>query len=291
MEYREYRDRARYGREGSPEGRPGPARGRFGREWDDDPVSGWGGTWADDREYWEPRGQRRQGPGPSRPWGGYGREHDERGFWDRFGDEVRSWFGDEEAARRRMRDEGSDPRGQRGQPWKHRGPSTSPYGPPRYDWETERRGAWGYGAGARFGYDFGPGESWRWREGAEAAERPWWSAETWPHGREQGRGMFRGRGPRGYRRSDERMREDVCDLLTEHADLDASDMQVNVADGEVTLQGSVSTRSDKRLAEDLAASVSGVRQVHNQLRLREGELKQLDYEQPMPERDPRTRAA
>src|SRR5205823_11950575 len=33
------------------------------------------------------------------------RREDERGFWDRAGDEVRSWFGDEEASRRRARDE------------------------------------------------------------------------------------------------------------------------------------------------------------------------------------------
>ncbi|MBZ5581426.1 MAG: BON domain-containing protein, partial [Acidobacteriia bacterium] len=34
-----------------------------------------------------------------------------------------------------------------------------------------------------------------------------------------------------------------------------------------TLAGSVEDRSAKRLAEDLAASVSGVKDVHNQLRL------------------------
>src|SRR5262249_31569496 len=41
--------------------------------------------------------------------GYYGRE--DRGFFERAGDEVRSWFGDEDAQRRRERDERDEPRG------------------------------------------------------------------------------------------------------------------------------------------------------------------------------------
>jgi osmotically-inducible protein OsmY len=77
---------------------------------------------------------------------------------------------------------------------------------------------------------------------------------------------FRGRGPKGYRRSDERIREDVNDRLTDHQYLDASDIDVSVKEGEVTLSGKVFDRTDKRLAEDVAESVTGVKNVQNNLR-------------------------
>ncbi|HET7413939.1 MAG TPA: BON domain-containing protein [Pararhizobium sp.] len=77
----------------------------------------------------------------------------------------------------------------------------------------------------------------------------------------------RGKGPRGYTRSDERIREDVCDLLTEDAQLDPSDVEVTVSGGEVTLDGYVSERSEKRMAEDWAEQVGGVIHVQNNLRI------------------------
>jgi osmotically-inducible protein OsmY len=63
------------------------------------------------------------------------------------------------------------------------------------------------------------------------------------------------------------IRDDVCDWLTEAADVDAS-IEVQVAAGVVTLSGAVENRYAKRRAEDLAESVSGVREVQNNLRLR-----------------------
>ena len=77
---------------------------------------------------------------------------------------------------------------------------------------------------------------------------------------------FFGRGPRNYRRPDERIREDVCDLLTEAGDVDASDIEVEVAETVVLLSGSVDSRATRRRAEDLAASVPGVTDVQNRLR-------------------------
>ncbi|HKO14955.1 MAG TPA: BON domain-containing protein [Gemmatimonadaceae bacterium] len=74
-----------------------------------------------------------------------------------------------------------------------------------------------------------------------------------------------GRGPRNYQRSDERITEDVNEALTDDPDLDASDIEVRVAQGEVTLTGSVPSRGAKRLAEDLAEGATGVRDVRNQL--------------------------
>jgi hypothetical protein len=76
----------------------------------------------------------------------------------------------------------------------------------------------------------------------------------------------RGRGPRNYKRSDERIREDVSDNLMDSAELDATDIEVLVENGEVTLNGSVGDRHDKRLAEDLA-EVRGVQHVQNNLRI------------------------
>lgn len=59
--------------------------------------------WRDDQAYrYGTRGQF-GGPDYRRPPEGY--DFEERGFFDRAGDEVRSWFGDEEAERRREYDE------------------------------------------------------------------------------------------------------------------------------------------------------------------------------------------
>ncbi|WP_042695426.1 BON domain-containing protein, partial [Azospirillum sp. B506] len=86
---------------------------------------------------------------------------------------------------------------------------------------------------------------------------------------DQGRvSQHRGRGPRGYSRSDERVREDVSDRLTDDAYIDASDIEVTVSSGEVTLTGLVPDRQTKRRAEDVAESVSGVSHVQNNLRVR-----------------------
>jgi len=80
-------------------------------------------------------------------------------------------------------------------------------------------------------------------------------------------GPHTGRGPKGYRRSDDRIREDVCERLTHHGHLDASAIRISVEDGEVTLEGTVESRRDKRLAEDAVEGLSGVKDVHNRLRI------------------------
>jgi hypothetical protein len=140
---------------------------------------GFGGTPDYGRWDWS-RGER---------WGdadyGRGRYGQERGFWDRASDEVSSWFGDEEAERRRRVDH------------------------------------------------------------------------------------LRGRGPKGYTRSDDRIREDVNDHLTDDWRVDATNIEVSVSSGEVTLSGTVDSRDDKRRAEDLAENISGVKHVQNNLRVSE----------------------
>ena len=76
------------------------------------------------------------------------------------------------------------------------------------------------------------------------------------------------RGPKGYKRSDERIREDVNDHLSQQDHFDPSDIEVSVANGEVTLSGYVQSRHEKFLAEEIADDVSGVTEVHNQIRVR-----------------------
>jgi hypothetical protein len=80
-------------------------------------------------------------------------------------------------------------------------------------------------------------------------------------------GPFSGRGPRGYQRSDDRIEEDVNERLTRHGMIDATDISVRVQGGEVTLTGTIDNRLAKRIAEDIAETIAGVRDVNNQLRV------------------------
>lgn len=81
------------------------------------------------------------------------------------------------------------------------------------------------------------------------------------------RGRFTGRGPKGYTRSDDRIREDVSDRLEQHGEIDATEIEVRVAQGEVTLEGTVEDRWMKRMAEDLVEECPGVKQVNNRIRV------------------------
>lgn len=83
-------------------------------------------------------------------------------------------------------------------------------------------------------------------------------------------GRFYGRGPKGYRRSDDRIREDVSEEFFRHPELDASEIEIQVQNGEVTLTGKVEDRHQKRLAEDVAEQCSGVTDIHNQLKVDRG---------------------
>lgn len=91
------------------------------------------------------------------------------------------------------------------------------------------------------------------------------SGDPWSSG---GQGEHRGRGPKNYTRSDERIREDVCDRLCDDPALDASDIEVKVASGEVTLSGQVASRDERRRAEDCAEQISGAKHVQNNLRVK-----------------------
>lgn len=82
-----------------------------------------------------------------------------------------------------------------------------------------------------------------------------------------------GRGPKGYTRSDERIREDICERLMD-AWMNAEHVDVRVKDGEVTLVGSVRMRDEKHAIENLAADVLGVKDVHNSLRVQRGGVRE-----------------
>jgi osmotically-inducible protein OsmY len=82
-----------------------------------------------------------------------------------------------------------------------------------------------------------------------------------------GRESHRGKGPSGYVRSDERIRELVCEALTDDHDIDATHIEITVKNGEVVLGGTVEDRRQKRMAEDCVEHVSGVKDVQNQIRI------------------------
>lgn len=78
-------------------------------------------------------------------------------------------------------------------------------------------------------------------------------------------GPYRGKGPKGYSRSVDRIREDVCERLADDDKLDATNIAVRMEGTEVVLEGTVETKRDKRRAEDLIDSIPGVTNVQNHL--------------------------
>jgi hypothetical protein len=151
------------------------------------------GEWDRGRDYGRERGgafwnsdadNRRDWDYNRRSWSGRGSGGEDRGFWDRASDEVASWFGDDDAERRRRQDH------------------------------------------------------------------------------------HRGRGPRNYTRSSDRIREDINDRLTDDWRVDATEIEVSVSGTEATLTGTVTSREQRRRAEDIAESVSGVTHVQNNLRVK-----------------------
>ena len=82
-----------------------------------------------------------------------------------------------------------------------------------------------------------------------------------------GNGRHGGRGPRGYRRPDPRIHDQICEMLTDDSHIDASEVEVSVENGEVLLSGTVESRRLKHLAEDIAYRVAGVLDVTNRLKV------------------------
>ncbi len=143
------------------------------------------------------------------------------------------------------------------------------------DVSRDERFGWGADPPARRGYgraiygESGLGDGQRDERGSDRpAPDP--ALETFAPGRSTfgASGGFAGRGPKGYRRSDARILEDVCERLRRDDEVDAGELSVRVDDGQVTLEGSSGTRGERQRAERIAASVAGVADVHNRVRVR-----------------------
>jgi hypothetical protein len=85
----------------------------------------------------------------------------------------------------------------------------------------------------------------------------------------------RGRPPRDYRRADDRIRDEICERIVRYSDIDASDVEIQVVAGDVTLVGTVEDRGSKRDLEDLVEHVFGVSDVHNNLKVRKSAWRQI----------------
>ena len=215
----------------------------------------------------------------------------ERPMTDRAGDEVRSWFGDDEAARRRRMDDVRHERNERvDRDWSDRAARSGERAWDRTreavrNWtDRDRDGRTGlsefadndrasyYSGYSRpdYGNDYWRGER-SYGDTARYATADPYPRTTSPYSSAsygwQGTN-YAGRGPKGYQRTDDRIREEVCDRLTDDPRIDASDVEVQIKAGEVTLSGSVRTRDEKRYTEDVVERIGGVREVNNHLRVR-----------------------
>lgn len=85
--------------------------------------------------------------------------------------------------------------------------------------------------------------------------------------REINRSNHTGKGPKGYKRTDERIFEDVSDALYRCYEVDASDIEVSVKEGIVRLQGSIDSRLSKKIAEMTVENLPGVMDVQNDLKI------------------------
>ena len=83
----------------------------------------------------------------------------------------------------------------------------------------------------------------------------------------EGQRSYRGLGPQTYKRSDDRIRDDVCERLTDDFRIDASNITIDVNQGAVTLSGTVPERHMRYAAEDLVDDAMGVESINNQLRV------------------------
>jgi hypothetical protein len=75
-------------------------------------------------------------------------------------------------------------------------------------------------------------------------------------------------GPKGYQRSDERLREDISERLLEARHIDSSDVTVEVSGAKVVLEGTVPDRRMKHAIEDLVDACPGVQDIENRIRVR-----------------------
>jgi hypothetical protein len=187
---------------------------------------------------------RQYGGYDSPPWGGGGASGSRYGADSRYGDRLQSVQGGNFG---------------RGEPYADEGR----YGGSRHE---------GYGlTGQRYGHEEafsspgGPETNW---EGRGRSQGGWPDTRIRREG-EQGYGGGRSAQrtmPKGYKRSDARLHEDICERLS-RSGLDVSEVSVSVSDGQVTLEGAVAERYVKHAIEDIADDCMGVEGVDNRIRV------------------------
>lgn len=118
---------------------------------------------------------------------------------------------------------------------------------------------YGQQPGQRRDYGYGDDPGRRWRSESSYGEDRGGTGQS-----------HRGKGPKGYQRSDERLKEVICERLSDDPDIDASEITLAVSGGAVRLTGTVESRRDKFEVEELVAQCSGVKDVDNQLKVQSG---------------------
>lgn len=84
---------------------------------------------------------------------------------------------------------------------------------------------------------------------------------------------FTGYGPRGYKRSDDRIYEEVCEALMRNPHVDATNIGVRVEEGIVYLTGKVDSRQMKKTAELIIEDLPGLQDVRNELSIIKGQTR------------------
>jgi hypothetical protein len=80
-------------------------------------------------------------------------------------------------------------------------------------------------------------------------------------------GTGAGQDTQGIQRSNERIYDEASEGIIRHDHVDASGVNVRVERGEVTLEGTVSSHREKRMAEEDVNSLPGIKNVHNRLQV------------------------
>jgi osmotically-inducible protein OsmY len=107
--------------------------------------------------------------------------------------------------------------------------------------------------------------SWLNRAGDEMLS--WMGDDYATRRRRQDDASHRGKGPKDFKRTDDRIKELINDALTDDWQVDASDIEVTVQNGEVILSGYVNDRAQKRKAAGLVEDISGVTHLENRIKV------------------------
>ena len=162
------------------------------------------------------------------------------------------------------------------------------------NWQNSNRSGMDYGSGSYGSSNWRNNDNRNWRNNNDSdnwqrsrtsydsRNRDWWDrtsdeVSSWFGDEEAERrrrmdkmneSNHKGKGPKGYKRSDDRIKEDINDRLSDDPYVDASEIDIEMENGEVILSGTVSSKQEKRRVEDLVEAVSGVSHVENRLRVK-----------------------